>query len=163
MLSHRRRNESTMYRSIVVGTDGSATAEDAVRRAAELAQICGSRLTVVSAFRAVSATASLAMAGAGAGIGVGIDLDELLEQQRREAEEALEHAVMALGGTISPATTARPGDPADVLLNVAAEIDADLIVMGNRGMYGAKRFLLGSVPNRVAHHARCSVLIVQTC
>jgi nucleotide-binding universal stress UspA family protein len=55
-----------------------------------------------------------------------------------------------------------PGNPAEVLLSVAAEQDADLIVVGNRGMQGAARFLLGSVPNRIAHHANCSVLIVQT-
>jgi len=149
-----------MYRSIVVGTDGSATAEAAVRQAAELAQLCGSRLTVVSAYRPVTTAASLAMAGAGLGM---LDMAELVERQRQDAEESLEHAVMALGGNILPATAARPGDPADVLLTVAAEVDADLIVLGNRGMRGTQRFLLGSVPSRVAHHAPCSVLIAHTC
>jgi nucleotide-binding universal stress UspA family protein len=57
---------------------------------------------------------------------------------------------------------ARKGDPADALLQVAEENGADLIVVGNRGMTGAKRFLLGSVPNKVSHHASCSVLIVRT-
>ena len=47
------------------------------------------------------------------------------------------------------------------LCDVAAEVGADLIVVGNRGMAGAKRFL-GSVPNSVAHQATCSVLIVST-
>lgn len=150
-----------MYRSIVVGTDGSATAEDAVRRAAALARMCEARLTVVCAYRALSSTTSLAMAGAGSVLGL-IDTQELLDRQRQEAEEALEHAVMALGGTIVPTTIARPGDAADVVLTVAAEVGADLIVTGNRGMEGGGRFLLGSVPNRVAHHAQCSVLIVQT-
>ena len=54
-----------------------------------------------------------------------------------------------------------PGDPADVILQVAREVDADLIVVGNRGMHGARR-VLGSVPNTLSHHAECSVLIVQT-
>ena len=57
---------------------------------------------------------------------------------------------------------ARQGDPADAILDVAEEIGADLIVVGNKGMTGAKRFLLGSVPNKVSHHAPCSVLIIRT-
>ena len=56
----------------------------------------------------------------------------------------------------------RQGDPADAILDVAEERDADLIVVGNKGMTGAKRFLLGSVPNKVSHHAPCSVLIIRT-
>ncbi len=57
---------------------------------------------------------------------------------------------------------AREGDPADAILDVAEERNADLIVVGNKGMTGAKRFLLGSVPNKVSHHAPCSVLIIRT-
>ncbi len=57
---------------------------------------------------------------------------------------------------------ARQGDPADAILDVAEEQGADLIVVGNRGMTGAKRFLLGSVPNKISHHAPCSVLIIRT-
>ena len=59
-------------------------------------------------------------------------------------------------------TFARQGDAADAILDVAEEQRSDLIVVGNRGMTGAKRFLLGSVPNKVSHHAPCSVLIVRT-
>ena len=57
---------------------------------------------------------------------------------------------------------ARQGDPADAILDVAEERGSDLIVVGNKGMTGAKRFLLGSVPNKVSHHAPCSVLIIRT-
>ena len=57
---------------------------------------------------------------------------------------------------------AREGDPADAILDVAEEEGADLIVVGNKGMTGAKRFLLGSVPNKVSHHAPCSVIIIRT-
>jgi nucleotide-binding universal stress UspA family protein len=59
-------------------------------------------------------------------------------------------------------TFAREGDPADAILDVAEEREADLIVIGHKGMTGARRFLLGSVPNKVSHHAPCSVLIVRT-
>ena len=57
---------------------------------------------------------------------------------------------------------ARQGNPADAILDVAEEERADLIVVGNKGMAGARRFLLGSVPNKISHHAPCSVLIVRT-
>jgi len=55
-----------------------------------------------------------------------------------------------------------PRRPADAILDVAEEQEADLVVVGNKGMTGAKRFLLGSVPNKVSHHAPCSVLIIRT-
>ena len=54
------------------------------------------------------------------------------------------------------------GDPAEGILSVAEETKADLIVVGNKGMTGARRFLLGSVPNNISHHAPCSVIIVRT-
>ncbi|MBK5307103.1 MAG: universal stress protein [Frankiaceae bacterium] len=150
-----------MYRSIVVGTDGSPSAQEAVRRAGELAALCGARLAIVSAYRPVAHAAVLAMSGAAGGLL--LDPAELVEQQRQEADEALEHAMMMLDATAPFASTvSAPGNPAEVLLAIAADKDADLIVVGNRGMQGAARFLLGSVPNRVAHHASCSVLIVQT-
>jgi nucleotide-binding universal stress UspA family protein len=59
-------------------------------------------------------------------------------------------------------TYSREGDPADAILDVAEETGADLIIVGNKGMTGAKRFLLGSVPNKVSHHAPCGVMIVRT-
>jgi nucleotide-binding universal stress UspA family protein len=59
-------------------------------------------------------------------------------------------------------THARQGDPADAILDVAEESGADLIIVGNKGMTGAKRFLLGSVPDKISHHAPCSVMIIRT-
>ena len=59
-------------------------------------------------------------------------------------------------------THAREGGPADSILDVAEQTKADVIVVGNKGMTGARRFLLGSVPNNISHHAPCSVLIVRT-
>ena len=63
---------------------------------------------------------------------------------------------------VAVSTYARQGDPADAILDVAEEQHADLIVVGNKGMTGAKRFLLGSVPNKVSHHAPCTVMIIRT-
>jgi nucleotide-binding universal stress UspA family protein len=55
-----------------------------------------------------------------------------------------------------------PGEPADALIGVAKEVGADLLVVGNRGMSGARRFVLGSVPNKVSHHSPCNLLVVDT-
>ena len=81
------------------------------------------------------------------------DVLALLEQARANARGA---------GVTEVETFARQGDAADAILDVAEEQRCDLIVVGNKGMTGAKRFLLGSVPNKVSHHAPCSVLIVRT-
>ena len=77
----------------------------------------------------------------------------MLESAARNAREA---------GVEQVGTVARVGDAADAILDVAEEQGSDLIVVGNKGMTGATRFLLGSVPNKVSHHAPCSVLIVRT-
>jgi nucleotide-binding universal stress UspA family protein len=146
-----------MYRQIVVGTDGSDTAAKAVAQAAELAASVGSVLLIVSAFEPVGGS-------------------RLREESRqapddvrwmvnpREDVDATLQAATALAAEkgVEVRTFARQGDPADAILDVAEELAADLIVVGNKGMTGAKRFLLGSVPNKVSHHAPCSVLIVRT-
>ena len=86
-----------------------------------------------------------------------------VESATRAAQAALALAEISDARETKAATQAHvlPGDPADVILQVAREVDADLIVVGNRGMHGARR-VLGSVPNTLSHHADCSVLIVQT-
>ena len=74
----------------------------------------------------------------------------------RQAAEGIEEAGVPVD------SEARQGDPADAILDVAEERNAGLIVVGNKGMTGAKRFLLGSVPNKVSHHAPSSVMIIRT-
>ena len=82
---------------------------------------------------------------------------------RSEAEETLVRAVQSLGRTdLDVETIAEPGDPAEAILRLAEQRGADLVVVGSKGMSGVGRFLLGSVPNKVSHHAPCSVLIVRT-
>jgi nucleotide-binding universal stress UspA family protein len=82
---------------------------------------------------------------------------------REDVEAALQAAADVAGKAgVTVALYPRQGDPADAILDVAEEQDADLIIVGNKGMTGAKRFLLGSVPNKVSHHAPCSVLIIRT-
>ena len=147
-----------MFGSIVVGTDGSDTAREAVRQAIELARIAGAALEVVSAYEPVSASrlrdeAVETPKDLQWSIGPREDVDATLR--------AVEAEALAAGlGTVR--TFARQGDPADAILDVAEEQGSGLIVVGNKGMTGAKRFLLGSVPNKVSHHAPCSVLIIRT-
>jgi nucleotide-binding universal stress UspA family protein len=128
-----------------------------VRQATDLAKSVGAKLEIVSAYEPVPS--------------------QRLREERREAPEDLQWAInpredvdATLQEAAAPAREAgvevnlypRQGDPADAILDVAEERDADLIVIGNKGMRGAKRFLLGSVPNKVSHHAPCSVLIIRT-
>jgi nucleotide-binding universal stress UspA family protein len=146
-----------MFRQIVVGTDGSDTATEAVRQAADLAKKVEAKVGIVSAFEPVS--------------------QQRLREERQQVPEDVAHTVGPredVEATLAEAakvvesegvevtTFARQGDPADAILDVAEEENADLIMVGNKGMTGAKRFLLGSVPNKVSHHAPCSVLIVRT-
>jgi nucleotide-binding universal stress UspA family protein len=122
--------------TVVVGSDGSESAAIAVQAAVDLADAFSATLHLVSAYRvpAERADALTALAGAEA------DVREL-------GVETLCHA--------------RQGDASAVLADVAQEHDADVIVVGSKGMSGAAR-LLGSVPNTVSHNAPCSVLIVRT-
>ena len=142
-------------KSIVVGTDGSETANRALREAADLAKSTGATLHVVSAYeRASGAHVAGGETPERASWMVGPDV---------QVDSVLDTAVGGLHAEgLEFESHARRGDPADALLEVAEEQNADLIVVGNRGMTGAKRFLLGSVPNKISHHAPCSVLIVRT-
>jgi len=146
-----------MFRTIVVGTDGSETAAKAVTQAAELASSVGAELLVVSAFEPVSGTRLREEAEQAP------DDVRWMVNPREDVDSTLGSAVeLAEEQGVATRTFARQGDPADAILDVAEEQGADLIVVGNKGMTGARRFLLGSVPNRVSHHAPCSVLIIRT-
>jgi nucleotide-binding universal stress UspA family protein len=147
-----------VFASIVVGTDGSETARTALQQAIALARQSGARLQIVSAYEAVSDQRLRNQQ-----IEVPKDL-EWMVNPRADVLEMLDAArVQATEeGVAEVETFARQGDAADAILDVAEEQRAGLIVVGNKGMTGAKRFLLGSVPNKISHHAPCSVLIVRT-
>ncbi len=147
-----------MFTAILVGTDGSETAHAALRRAIELAVGLRARLHIVSAYEPVSeprlrTEAAQAPRDVEWATNAHAEVVALLERARVEATS---------GGAAEVETYARVGDAADAIVEVAEEQRCDLIVVGNKGMTGAKRFLLGSVPNKVSHHAPCSVLIVRT-
>ena len=146
-----------MFGSIVVGTDGSDTANEAVRQATELAKALDAEVHVVSAYEPVP-EARLRMERKD----VPGDLQWSINE-REDVEATLTEAADSIKGAgVKVETFSREGDPADAILDVAEEQNADLIIVGNKGMTGAKRFLLGSVPNKVSHHAPCSVLIIRT-
>ena len=146
-----------MYSCIVVGTDGSDTAAEAVRQAAELARIHGARLHLVSAYSPTLRAKLQAER-------------ELLPEEERwmaspgeQAERVLTEAAKGVEASgVAVETHSLPGDPAEVIIELAESLEAQLVVVGNKGMTGITRFLLGSVPSKVAHHASCSVLIVRT-
>ena len=146
-----------MFGSIVVGTDGSETATEAVKQAVDLAKAVGATVQLVSAYEPVSG--------------------QRIREERQQAPDDVQWSInpredvdatlndaaeLAAEAGVSAERFARQGDPADAILDVAEETKADLIIVGNKGMTGARRFLLGSVPNKVSHHAPCSVLIIRT-
>ena len=146
-----------MFERILVGTDGSETAAEALRQATELARVTGAELHVVSAYEPVAQGRLREESGEIPGdvahaVGPREDVNVVLDAALGAAKTA----------GVEVTTHAREGDPADAILDVAEEAKADVIVVGNKGMTGARRFLLGSVPNKISHHAPCSVYIVRT-
>ncbi|MBV8304938.1 MAG: universal stress protein [Acidimicrobiia bacterium] len=122
-----------MYKRILVGTDGSTTAATAVDRAVELAKVSGATLTILTA-------------------GTGDHAEQIVDR------EAGRHA----DADVKIDTRVDERDASTALVEVADEGDYDLLVIGNKGMTGATRFFLGSVPNKVSHHIQRSLLIVRT-
>jgi nucleotide-binding universal stress UspA family protein len=151
-----------MFKAIVVGTDGSERASEAVLAAAELAATQpGAVLHIVTVQKPLSPTAVAAgeMAAAAPVAAERTWEEEIRSELETTLSRAAETAQRACDTRIE--THARFGSPAEVLCDFATHLEADLIVVGNRGMKGGRRFL-GSVPNTVSHHAPCSVLIVDT-
>jgi nucleotide-binding universal stress UspA family protein len=140
--------------SIVVGTDGSETAKQAVSEAVRLAKALSAPVHVVSAYQPTHARVSGAPEGA-AKVWQPLPDDEV----ERILTEAV--AGVRLSG-VEVTSHALRKDPADALLAVADEVGASMIVVGSKGMHGTRRLALGNVPNKVSHHASCNVLIVAT-
>jgi nucleotide-binding universal stress UspA family protein len=141
-----------MYRTIVVGTDGSSTAQVAVAQAVDLARVTGATLHVVCARQP-----AFAMAGAPE-LGTGFDAAPTADAAAAVLDEALAEAE-SVG--VQAAVHDPGGPPASALVEIARAVGADLLVVGSRGMRGPRR-LLGSTPNFVTHHAPCHVLVAHT-
>jgi nucleotide-binding universal stress UspA family protein len=144
-----------MAESIVVGTDGSDSAQRAVAEAIRMAQALKAEVHLVSAFEPLRG-AKIAGAPEGAAKVWAPLPDATVEKTLTEAAAAVRFKGLEVS------THAVEKDPADALVEVADEVGASMIVVGNKGMHGARRLMLGNVPNKVSHRARCNVLIVAT-
>lgn len=154
------------YKRILVGTDGSSGATAAVKAAAALANASAAELTILSSFQRPDQSLVEAIWEAGA-----------LKEGRESVPEEFEWRVSAAGVAqvavdeasqvaaaegVEARKRTEEGRPSDALLRVAEEEESDLIVVGNRGMHGVERFLLGSTPDRISHDPFCDLLIVAT-
>ncbi|HVF54199.1 MAG TPA: universal stress protein [Actinomycetota bacterium] len=128
------------YKKIVVGIDGSDTSLAALEYAARLAAVEGAEIVGVYAH--------------------GISDEAAVAQAASEVITRAEEAVTGLD--VSFTAKSSPGDPAEVLIDSIEDPATELLVVGNKGMTGVSRFLLGSVPNKVSHHSPCDLLIVRT-
>jgi nucleotide-binding universal stress UspA family protein len=131
---------TTGYTTIVIGVSREDTSSTAATAGIALARALGAHVHLIGAYEADDPAATKVETDASRATRAHLDAVARLDDQ---------------GFT----THARPGDPADAILNVAEEVGADLIVVGSVGMH---RRVLGSVPNTVAHRANCSVTIVKT-
>jgi nucleotide-binding universal stress UspA family protein len=137
--------------AIVVGTDGSPDAEAAIRKVIELTKGSGATIHLVCAYPAQHMLARLGLTGSTESVdlrGVAADIVARDEHRFTEAGFAVEKHT-------------REGDPANTLLDVAREQNADLIVIGAHGTTGLRRFNLGGVAAKLSHHAETSLLIVR--
>ena len=143
-----------MFKAIVVGTNGTETADIAVGRAVELAKLTGAALHVVSAYEPAPAHVGGSRPPA--------EASEWAITPHFKVDAVLDRATdIARADDIQVEVHGPKGDAASAILTVAEQTGADLIVLGSKGMQGARR-VLGSVPNKVSHKARCDLLIVQT-
>jgi nucleotide-binding universal stress UspA family protein len=139
-----------MFQTIVVGSDDSNTARQAVVAAADIARMAGGRLVSVTAFDPKSVRVQ--------------DLPpDLRLSTTVHPADLLLRSLAEIGRErgVPVSVEAVTGSPAEGVVKVAEQVGADLIVVGNKGMKGTRR-VLGSVPNSIAHAAPCSVLIVDT-
>jgi len=141
-----------VFETVVVGADNSPTAAEAVQQAIELVKLTAGKLHIVTAYKPQRFASSS---------------PEIDEYVKSLGSDALATDLLAdlqsrarLAG-IEAETHALTGAPADAICQVASEVNADLIVVGNKGMQGVRR-VLGSVPNSVTHQAPCDVLIAFT-
>jgi len=139
---------------IVVGTDGSDTAQQAVAEAVRLAKALDADVHVVTAFQPARGTKIV-----GAPEGAAKFWGPLTNDVARATIDEAEARIRAAGVRVEAHMVRKP--PADALLDLARELSATMIVVGNQGMSGPRR-VLGSVPNKVSHEAPCNVLIVST-
>lgn len=143
----------TAYRTIVVGTDGSESSLRAVEKAAALAADESAALNIVVAYHPESAQALLSLDDHPRSDHDADAASKVLRSARTQANAL---------GIDQVETRLVAGNPVEVLLALVREVDADMLVVGNRGLNSLSGRLLGSVPADLARRAPCDVLIVHT-
>lgn len=148
------------YTAVIVGTDGSVTAGRAVQRAALLAQQLETPLLVATAYHRTDA----GDAGPPSVRAQMARVDWQAVGYRAASDVSREGAAVArkVAPNVIVDTAVPPGEPASALLELAEDREGGLLVVGNIGLAGAGRFLLGNVPNKIIHHPVGDVLIVAT-
>lgn len=143
------------YTSIAVGTDGSPTSLMAVRSAASLARVYDADLTVICAHYSASGSMLNATNAELSKIEIVSDSDaeRVLAAARAIAEEEKAPRVQLI---------TRPGQPATVLLEAVQEHNADLLVVGNKGMRSLAGRVFGNIPGNVAKKSPVDVMLVDT-
>ena len=139
---------------VVVGTDGSPTATEAVRRAAGIVRARGGRLHLVTAVDALPRSAP--------GIDIPDELVARIGSPGLRADDILRRAAEVLAVGLDVEIHVESGEVADVLIRVADAVGADVIVVGNQRPALMPKFIARSVSDRVSQHARCDVLVVNT-
>ncbi len=142
-----------VVRTIVVGTDGSPSANAAVAEALDLARSEGARVHFVVSYPDPSRIREHLVSTSR---DEHVDLRSIAEGVLVRAGRAAEDAGVEFD------THAHEEDPADAIIEVAEQVSADLVVVGHRGLKAASRFLVGSVSTKVMHHAPCSVMVVRS-
>ncbi len=140
--------DAPLVNKVMVATDLSETADRAVRWAANVAASHQAELLLFQVLPTTTEDGTEVVSGPGD------TLDQAEEKLRRFAEE--------LVGPRGRARVVVDDDPAQAILDAVEEERVDMIVVGNVGMSGRKQFLLGNIPNRISHNARCTVVIVNT-
>lgn len=146
-----------MYRHILVGTDGSETAADAVRHAATLAASGGSRLAVLSVYDEPDPAEAKSVQK-----DVPEELQWTVTGVAQAEERASEGTVIERQLGADAHSRVERGEAADMIIKVLEAGDFDLVVVGSRGLSSPTRFILGNVPDAISHHAPCDVAIVHT-
>lgn len=145
------------YRTIVVGTDGSSSSFRAVGTAGRLAADTGATLVLVCAYHPMPERERETAAEQLGDLAYKVEGSAPAEEVLRVARD---HA--RTGGAADIVHIAAAGDAVDVLTTAAREHEADLVVIGNRGLNSLAGRILGSVPANISHRAPCDVLIVHT-
>ena len=147
-----------LFKKILVATDFSAGADAALELALALRQQLGASVTLLHVYDAPNVYTEV--------YPFGVDLIAEMERGAREAMTALVERAKAraavLGGESSPITgTVVAGVPQHTIVEIAADADYDLIVVGTHGRTGLRRVMIGSVAERVVRRAPCAVLTVR--